>query len=100
MVTRVQKINPDSFMAEELEEACKILKSGGLVAFPTETVYGLGGDAFNPLASSKIYKAKGRPSDNPLIVHIASMGIYTELQMALQIAGLNLQKNSGQGRLQ
>lgn len=73
MVTKVRKINPDNFMAEELEEACNILRSGGLVAFPTETVYGLGGDAFNPLASSKIYKAKGRPSDNPLIVHIAEM---------------------------
>ncbi len=73
MVTRVQKINPDNFMAEELEDACNILRNGGLVAFPTETVYGLGGDAFNPLASSKIYEAKGRPSDNPLIVHIADM---------------------------
>ena len=73
MVTRVQKINPDNFMAKELEDACNILRNGGLVAFPTETVYGLGGDAFNPLASSKIYGAKGRPSDNPLIVHIADM---------------------------
>ena len=48
-----------------------LLKQGGLVAFPTETVYGLGGDALNPQASMKIYAAKGRPSDNPLIVHIA-----------------------------
>ena len=55
----------------ELAEAAEILKTGGLVAFPTETVYGLGGDALNPEASSKIYAAKGRPSDNPLIVHIA-----------------------------
>lgn len=73
MVTKVQKINPGNFKKEELEEACDILKNGGLVAFPTETVYGLGGDALNPLAASKIYKAKGRPSDNPLIVHIACM---------------------------
>ena len=57
---------------EELfQKASDILKSGGLVAFPTETVYGLGGDALNPKASEKIYSAKGRPSDNPLIVHIA-----------------------------
>ena len=57
---------------EELfRKASDILKSGGLVAFPTETVYGLGGDALNPKASEKIYSAKGRPSDNPLIVHIA-----------------------------
>ncbi len=54
-----------------LEEAGRILKNGGLVAFPTETVYGLGGNALDPEASKKIYAAKGRPSDNPLIVHIA-----------------------------
>ena len=53
-----------------LREAGEILKRGGLVAFPTETVYGLGGDAFNPSSSRRIYAAKGRPSDNPLIVHI------------------------------
>lgn len=55
----------------DLEVAADILKKGGLVAFPTETVYGLGGDALNAEASGKIYAAKGRPSDNPLIVHIA-----------------------------
>ena len=55
---------------EAVEEAGKILQDGGLVAFPTETVYGLGGDALNPESSRKIYAAKGRPSDNPLIVHI------------------------------
>lgn len=54
-----------------IQEAGEILKAGGLVAFPTETVYGLGGDALNPFSSKKIYAAKGRPSDNPLIVHIA-----------------------------
>lgn len=53
-----------------LAEAGEILHDGGLVAFPTETVYGLGGDALNPDSSKKIYAAKGRPSDNPLIVHI------------------------------
>jgi L-threonylcarbamoyladenylate synthase len=56
-----------------MRRAGEILKRGGLVAFPTETVYGLGGDALNPEASAKIYAAKGRPSDNPLIVHIADM---------------------------
>lgn len=55
------------------KEAGEIIKNGGLVAFPTETVYGLGGDALNPDSSRKIYAAKGRPSDNPLIVHIADM---------------------------
>lgn len=55
----------------DIAKAGEILKNGGLVAFPTETVYGLGADAMNEEAVSKIYKAKGRPSDNPLIVHIA-----------------------------
>ena len=57
------------------------MKDGGLVAFPTETVYGLGGDALNPASSGKIYAAKGRPSDNPLIVHIA------DRESLFQIAG-------------
>lgn len=56
-----------------VKEAGDIIKAGGLVAFPTETVYGLGGDALNPRSSEKIYQAKGRPSDNPLIIHIADM---------------------------
>ena len=54
-----------------IEEAGQILKDGGLVAFPTETVYGLGANALDEEAAAKIYSAKGRPSDNPLIVHIA-----------------------------
>lgn len=58
---------------ENIEIASNILKKGGLVAFPTETVYGLGGDGLSTVASSKIYSAKGRPSDNPLIIHIASI---------------------------
>ncbi len=58
---------------KKIEAAGDILKNGGLVAFPTETVYGLGADALNPEASKKIYAAKGRPSDNPLIVHISNM---------------------------
>ena len=67
----------DGFLSREdlmkLEEAAGILRQGGLVAFPTETVYGLGGDALRPEASAKIYAAKGRPSDNPLIVHICRL---------------------------
>lgn len=54
-----------------IKKAADILNNEGLVAFPTETVYGLGADALNPVAAAKIYAAKGRPSDNPLIVHIA-----------------------------
>lgn len=62
------KIN--SIKDEALTKAAEFIKKGGLVAFPTETVYGLGGDGLNSEAASKIYKAKGRPSDNPLILHI------------------------------
>lgn len=63
---------PES-IREKLIEAGNIIKRGGLVAFPTETVYGLGGDALNPESAKKIYAAKGRPSDNPLIVHVSNM---------------------------
>ncbi|MDO4623134.1 MAG: L-threonylcarbamoyladenylate synthase [Eubacteriales bacterium] len=68
ILARMTEENPDH---EALKKAGKILREGGLVAFPTETVYGLGGDALNPESSKKIYAAKGRPSDNPLIIHIA-----------------------------
>ena len=65
-----------SYSAEQLEAlltpAAEVLKRGGLVVFPTETVYGLGADATNAEAAKKIYEAKGRPSDNPLIIHVCS----------------------------
>lgn len=73
METRLVRIDGEHIDARLIEEAGEILKAGGLVAFPTETVYGLGGDALNPRSSGRIYQAKGRPSDNPLIVHIADM---------------------------
>ena len=56
---------------EGIAKAAEILKKGGLVAFPTETVYGLGADALCAPAVAAVYAAKGRPSDNPMIVHIA-----------------------------
>ncbi|MCI8286542.1 MAG: threonylcarbamoyl-AMP synthase [Lachnospiraceae bacterium] len=68
--------NSETFSPEEeegLKRAGEIIRKGGLVAFPTETVYGLGGDALNPESARRIYTAKGRPSDNPLIVHIARL---------------------------
>ncbi|MBR1771127.1 MAG: threonylcarbamoyl-AMP synthase [Lachnospiraceae bacterium] len=75
--TRILRIASDGSFSEAeqagLREAGRMIREGGLVAFPTETVYGLGGDALNPDSSRKIYAAKGRPSDNPLIVHIAQM---------------------------
>ena len=74
MQTKIVRIEDKTPVREELlAEAARILREGGLVAFPTETVYGLGGNALDAEASRKIYAAKGRPSDNPLIVHIAGM---------------------------
>ena len=70
---KIDEHNIDAAAKEILKKAGDIIKEGGLVAFPTETVYGLGGDALNPESSKKIYAAKGRPSDNPLIVHVATM---------------------------
>lgn len=73
MKTKIVRLDENNIDFEELKIAGNIIKEGGLVAFPTETVYGLGGDAFNSESSMKIYKAKGRPSDNPLIVHISNI---------------------------
>ncbi len=73
METKIVSMTEEQPDREALRLAGEILQKGGLVAFPTETVYGLGGDALNPESSKKIYAAKGRPSDNPLIVHIANM---------------------------
>ena len=72
MNTRLVKINNIEAQSADIDLAASILKDGGLVVIPTETVYGLGGDGTNPASSKKIYEAKGRPSDNPLIIHIAS----------------------------
>ncbi len=73
MDTIFKTVNAENIDMSVIEEAGHIIKAGGIVAFPTETVYGLGGDALNPGSSRKIYEAKGRPSDNPLIVHIADL---------------------------
>ncbi len=79
MNTKIIKLNTECIQEEYLEEARQILRGGGLVAFPTETVYGLGANALDETASKKIYEAKGRPSDNPLIVHISNMEDIKEL---------------------
>ncbi len=78
MKTRIVDMT-EQIGARELEEAGEILRKGGLVAFPTETVYGLGADALNEKAAARIYAAKGRPSDNPLIVHIARFEDLSEI---------------------
>ena len=73
MQTKLIKIDADDPNKEDMREAAEIIRSGGLVAFPTETVYGLGANALDEEAAKKTYAAKGRPSDNPLIVHIARL---------------------------
>ena len=86
VVKKICEMQPDM---EIIKEAGQILQAGGLVAFPTETVYGLGADALQAEASAKIYAAKGRPSDNPLIVHICSFedinAIVTEMPQAARL---------------
>lgn len=73
MKTLIKKIDRNNIDEEIIEQAGAILRAGGLVTFPTETVYGLGANALDEEAAMKTYAAKGRPSDNPLIVHIARM---------------------------
>ena len=73
-----------------LMEAAQILREGGLVAFPTETVYGLGGNALDEKASEKIYAAKGRPSDNPLIAHVSCIEEVEPLVSRIPEAGRRL----------
>ena len=72
METKIYKINSVAESQNEIDECAEALRNQGLVVFPTETVYGLGADATDATAASKIYKAKGRPSDNPLIIHVAN----------------------------
>lgn len=81
MEAEILKIAPDDIQKEDISRAGRILLTGGLVAFPTETVYGLGGNGLDAKASEKIYRAKGRPSDNPLIIHIADMKHLEEIVM-------------------
>ena len=71
ILTQVKKVDAQHPDMTIIREAAEIIRTGGLVGFPTETVYGLGADALLPEGAKRIYAAKGRPSDNPLIVHIA-----------------------------
>ncbi|CUX37051.1 L-threonylcarbamoyladenylate synthase [Clostridium sp. C105KSO13] len=79
MKTIIRKIDKNQIDEKVIEEAGEVLKEGGLVAFPTETVYGLGANALDEEAAKKTYAAKGRPSDNPLIVHIADVQALDEI---------------------
>ena len=70
MNTKIVKITDVDLQKADIENAASVIKNGGLVVIPTETVYGLGGDATKSSSSKKIYAAKGRPSDNPLIIAV------------------------------
>ena len=83
MQTRIETVDPQRMDETIMAEAGRLIAEGELVAFPTETVYGLGADALNPEASAKIYAAKGRPSDNPLIVHIADFSDMARVALEL-----------------
>ena len=81
-MTRILKINQVNPEIELIREAARTIKDGGTVAFPTETVYGIGADALNGSACAKIFEAKGRPQDNPLIIHIARMEDLEQVTLA------------------
>jgi len=105
MNTKVVRIREEEKTREALEknpgllEAAEILRNGGLVAFPTETVYGLGANALNEEAAKKIYAAKGRPSDNPLIAHISCMEELPAIVKEIPEAGRKLAEKYWPGPL-
>ena len=99
MNTKIIQINRENFTEAELAEAAEILRNGGLVAIPTETVYGLGANALDESASKKIYEAKGRPSDNPLIAHISCMDELSALVSEIPEAGRKLAEKYWPGPL-
>lgn len=99
MKTIFKKIDEKNRDEQAIQEAGLILKAGGLVAFPTETVYGLGADALNAEAAARIYAAKGRPSDNPLIVHIADMDALEKIVVDIPWSAFRLADNFWPGPL-
>ena len=86
MKTIVEILKGDNEDEEKIERAAKVIKDGGTVAFPTETVYGLGADALNTEAVKKIFEAKGRPQDNPLIIHVADFNFNEYVEDVPEIA--------------
>ena len=97
--TKIIQFSATNVNTDDLREAVATLRSGGLVAFPTETVYGLGADALNAGAVQKVFQAKGRPSNNPLIVHVASMEIAWHFITEISENGLSLAKHFWPGPL-
>ena len=86
-------------MPKDIDIAARTLKDGGLVVFPTETVYGLGANALDAEAVSKIFEAKGRPADNPLIVHISDYEMLSGLALEISDKAKTLMENFWPGPL-
>ena len=99
MKTKLIRMDEQHIDAVLIKEAGDVIRAGGLVVFPTETVYGLGGDALNPSSSEKIYRAKGRPSDNPLIIHIADMEALSAIVREVPDSAMKLAKRFWPGPL-
>ncbi len=99
MDTKIIRMDEENIDMQTVKMAGNIIKSGGLVAFPTETVYGLGGDALNSSSSKKIYAAKGRPSDNPLIIHIVEMSALSQIVRKIPKAAYQLAEKYWPGPL-
>lgn len=99
MITEIIKINPQKPEKSKIKKAADIIKDGGLVAFPTETVYGLGADVFNEKAVKKIFVAKKRPFDDPLIVHIADISDLHKLAKIIPETAVKLAKKFWPGPL-
>jgi L-threonylcarbamoyladenylate synthase len=98
-MTKFIEINPEKIDSKLIKEASEIINSKGLVAFPTETVYGLGANALDNEAVLKIFKAKNRPADNPLIVHVSSLKMLDEVAIAIPEVAKKLIKKYWPGPL-
>ncbi len=98
-ITKIIQVSTEHPDADKIQYAAEVLHGGGLVAFPTETVYGLGADALNAGAVQKVFDAKGRPSDNPLIVHVASLENVQQFTAWISEKGLLLARRFWPGPL-
>ena len=98
-MTNVVAVHPEHPEPDIIRRAAEVLRRGGLVAFPTETVYGLGADALNPRAVARIFEVKGRPAHDPLIVHLASAEALPQVAAALPPRALVLARRFMPGPL-
>ena len=99
MKTSYWKLQKNSDNQEIMQEAAALIRAGEVVSFPTETVYGLGADGLNPEAVAKIFAAKGRPNDNPLILHIAKKEDIAQLTTGLNANAKKLMEHFWPGPL-